>query len=67
LAQLFAGASQRDFLAFEITQYSLDMRRGAVLDPITHGTILKTQLACSTKLAFEQIYQQFFNSGVAHA
>jgi hypothetical protein len=64
---LFAGATQRDFFAFEIAQYPLDMGRGAILAPIAHGTIGKLQLARSGQLAFEQVYQQFLNGGVTHA
>jgi len=64
---LLAGATQRDFSTFEVAQYPLDMRRGAILAPIAHGTIGKLQLARSGQLAFEQVYQQFFNGGVTHA
>jgi hypothetical protein len=67
LPQLFAGAAQRDFFTFEIEQYPLDMRWGAVLAPVAHGAVGKLQFACSAQLAFEQVYQQFFNGKVAHA
>ena len=45
LPQLLAGATQRDFLAFEIAQYPLDVGRGAILAPITHGAVGKLQFA----------------------
>jgi hypothetical protein len=67
LPQLFAGAAQRDFLAFEITQYPLDMRRGAVLAPIAHGAVGKLQLSGGLKLTFKQVNEQFLNGWVTHA
>jgi len=50
LPQLLAGAAQRDFFAFEITQYPLDMRRGAVLAPVAHGAVGKLQFSGGLKL-----------------
>jgi hypothetical protein len=52
---LLAGATQRDFFAFEIAQYTLDVRRGAVLHPITHAAVSKLQLSGGLKLVAKQV------------
>jgi hypothetical protein len=55
LPQLLAGAAQRNFLAFEIAQYPLDVRRGAVLAPIAHGPVGKLQLSGGLELTVKQL------------